>query len=146
MKINNFNFPEDLYYDEKHGWARVEGKKIVCGLTELGQAVAKEIIFVGLQKIGLVVQQGKTFASLESGKWVGRVPAMASGKVSSVNLELETSPELINNSPFEDGWLVEIEMSDPAELSNLMRADSQSFEDFIKSEFQKHSKILGGSG
>lgn len=143
MKINQFNFPDDLYYDEKHTWGRVKGNIVVQGLSDFGQTIAREIVFVGLPRVGKEVQQDQTFTSLESGKWVGRVPAMASGKIVKVNEELETNPGLVNQSPFEDGWLVEIEMSDPSELNKLMRADSQAFQEFIKAEMEKHKKLLG---
>lgn len=144
MQINKFNFPDDLYYDEKHGWARRDGNFLVQGLSEFGQAVAKDIVFVGLPRFGIGVKQGQTFASLESGKWVGRVPALASGKITKVNEILETEPGLVNESPYEDGWLVEIEMSDPGELEKLLRVDSPTFQDFIKAEMEKHKKLLGG--
>jgi glycine cleavage system H protein len=143
MRINQFNFPDDLYYDEKHTWGRVKGNTVVQGLSDFGQTIAREIVFVGLPRAGREVVQSQTFTSLESGKWVGRVPAMASGKIVKVNEELEINPGLVNQSPFEDGWLVEIEMSDPSELDKLMRADSQAFQDFIKAEMEKHKKLLG---
>lgn len=143
MQIYKFQYLEDLDYDRKPVWTREKGKMIVQGLFDLGQAVAAEIIFVGLPKMGLEVQQGKTFTSLESEKWVGRIPAMASGKVFSLNFELETNPELVSESPFEEGWLVEIEMSDSGELDNLMRAHSPEFQSYIQEEMRKHSQLLG---
>ena len=144
MRVNQFYFPDDLYYDQKHGWARVNGNKVVQGLSDFGQTIAKEIIFVGLPRAGKEVTQGQTFTSLESGKWVGRVPAMTSGKITKVNEDLEIEPGLINQSPYDDGWMVEIEMSDPSELNNLMPADSETFQDFIKTELEKNKKLLSG--
>ncbi len=142
MNIAGFEFPDDLYYDKKHGWARVEGNVVVQGLTDFGQKIAQEIVFVEAPRVGREVQQGQTFMSLESGKWVGRIPAMVSGKITEVNEELEWEPNLINESPFDEGWLVKIEMADPAELENLMRADSPDFKAFIEEEAEQYKELL----
>ena len=142
MNIAGFEFPDDLYYDKQHGWARVEGNIVVQGMTDFGQKIAQEIVFVEIPRVGREVQQGQTMMSLESGKWVGRIPAMVSGKVVEVNEELEWEPNLINESPFDEGWLVKIEMIDPAELENLMRADSPEFQAFIEAEAVKYKEIL----
>jgi len=143
MNIAGFEFPDDLYYDNQHGWARVEGDVVVQGMTEFGQKIAQEIVFVEIPRVGREVQQGQTLMSLESGKWVGRVPAMVSGKVVEVNKELEWEPNLINESPYDQGWLVKIEMTDPSELDNLMRADSAEFKAFIEEEAEKYKELLG---
>ncbi len=142
MNIAGFEFPDDLYYDKQHGWARVEGNVVVQGMTDFGQKIAQEIVFVEIPRVGREVQQGQTLMSLESGKWVGRIPAMVSGKVVEVNEELEWEPNLINESPFDEGWLVKIEMTDPAELENLMRADSPEFKAFIEEETEKYKDLL----
>jgi glycine cleavage system H protein len=80
---------------------------------------------------------------MESGKWVGRVPAMVSGKIMEANEELEWEPMLVNESPYDEGWLVEIEMSDRSELENLLRADSPEFKAFIEEEAEEYAEILG---
>ncbi len=143
MKIYGNEFPETLYYDEKHNWGRVEGNILVQGLSDFGQMLAREIVFVELPRVGREVQQGQTFTSVELGKWVGRMPALVSGKVLKVNEELEMEPGLINQSPYEDGWLVEIEMKDVAELDALMRVGTPAFEAFIQAEREKNKKLLG---
>ncbi len=143
MKISGIEFPDDLYYDKTHGWARVEGNTIVQGLTDFGQKIAKEIVFVEIPSVGRAVTQGQTFMSMESGKWVGRIAAMASGKITEVNGELEWEPATINSDPFGAGWLVKIEMSNPAELSNLFKADSPEFVAFIEGEAAKFKDLLG---
>ena len=79
---------------------------------------------------------------MESGKWVGRVPAMASGEVIMVNEELEFDPTLVNESPFHAGWLVEIKLDDTDDLDNLMRADSAVFKTFIESEKEKYKSLF----
>jgi glycine cleavage system H protein len=88
------------------------------------------------------VEQGQTFMSMESGKWVGRIAALTSGKIAEVNDELEWEPTLVNDSPYEEGWLVKIEMSDPAELNNLMKGDSPELKTFIEEEAEKYKEIL----
>ena len=143
MQISGYEFPDDLYYDKLHSWARVDGNVITQGMTEFGQAIAQEIVFVESPRTGRDVEQGQTFMSMESGKWVGRIAALVTGKIGEVNEELEWEPTLVNESPFADGWLVKIEMSDAAELDNLMKADSPEFKAFIEEEAEKYKDILG---
>jgi len=143
MQISGYEFPDGLYYDKLHSWAQVEGNVITQGLTEFGQAIAQEIVFVEAPRAGRDVEQGQTFMSMESGKWVGRIAAMASGKIAEANEELEWEPTLVNESSYEDGWLVKIEMTDPAELDNLMKADSPELKALIEEEAEKYKEVLG---
>jgi glycine cleavage system H protein len=142
MQISGYEFPDGLYYDKLHSWAQVEGNVITQGLTEFGQAIAQEIVFVEAPRPGRDVEQGQTFMSMESGKWVGRIAALVSGAIAEVNEELEWEPTLVNESPYEEGWLVKIEMSDPAELENLMKTDSPELKAFIEEEAEKYKEIL----
>ncbi|HET90562.1 MAG TPA: glycine cleavage system protein GcvH [Chloroflexi bacterium] len=143
MQISGYEFPDDLYYDKLHSWARVEGNVVVQGLTEFGQAIAQEIVFVEVPRSGRDVEQGQTFMSMESGKWVGRIAALVSGSISEVNEELEWEPNLVNESPYDEGWLVRIEMTDASELDNLMKGDSPELKAFIEEEAEKYQDILG---
>jgi len=143
MDIAGIEFRENLYYDRKHNWARVEDGVVVQGMTDFGQRIAQEIVFVEMPRVGRQVEQGETFMSMESGKWVGRIPALVSGKVMEANEELEWEPMLVNESPYEEGWLVRIEMSDPSELDNLMKADSSEFKAFIEQEAEEYAEVLG---
>ncbi len=142
MQISGFEFPDELYYDRQHNWARVEGNTVVQGMTEFGQKLAREIVYVEIPPVGKTVAQGQTFMSMESGKWVGRIPALVSGKIVAVNEELEFEPTLVNQSPYDQGWLVKIEMSNPAELNNLLRADSPEFRAFIEEEAARYKDVL----
>jgi glycine cleavage system H protein len=142
MQIAGYDYPDDLYYDKLHNWGRVEGTVLVQGMTPFGQAIAQEIVFVESARPGREVKQGETFMSMESGKWVGRIPALASGKLLEANEELEFEPTLVNESPYEQGWLVKIEISDPAELENLMKADSAGLKELIETEAEKYKDIL----
>jgi glycine cleavage system H protein len=142
MQISDYEFPDDLYYDKLHNWARVEGNVVTQGLTEFGQAIAQEIVFVEAPRTGREIEQEQTFMSMESGKWVGRIAALVSGEVTEFNEELEWEPDLINRSPYDEGWLVKIEMSDSAELDNLMKADSPELKAFIEEQAEEYKEIL----
>lgn len=142
MKIAGMEFPEDLYYDRQHNWARVDGDLVVQGMTDFGQQIAQEIVFVETPRVGRDVEQGETFMSMESGKWVGRIPAAVSGKTVEANDELEWEPTLVNESPYDEGWLVKIEMDDPSELHNLLRADSPEFRSFVEEQVEEYKEIL----
>ena len=143
MQISGYEFPDDLYYDKLHSWARVEGDVVTQGMTQFGQAIAQEIVYVEVPRTGRGVEQGQTFMSMESGKWVGRIAAAVSGEITEVNEELEWEPALVNESSYEDGWLVKITMSNQAELGNLMKADSPDFKAFIEGEAEKFKDVLG---
>ena len=138
MNIAGYEFPDDLYYDKNHAWARVEGNIITQGYTEFAQKLAKEIQFVEIPKAGRAVTQGQAVMSIESGKWVGRVFAMVGGKVVGVNEELELSPTLINESPYDQGWLVKIETSNPDELKTLWRANDPALAELINGDIAKY--------
>jgi glycine cleavage system H protein len=142
MQISRYEFPDGLYYDKLHGWVKVEGDAVTQGLTKSGQAIAQEIVFVEVPRVGRDVEQGQTFMSMESGKWVGRIAALVSGKIAEVNEELEWEPTLVNDSSYEEGWLVKIDMSDAGELDSLMKADSPELEAFIEEEAEKYKDIL----
>lgn len=140
MQIDKFTFPEDLYYDREHGWIKVEGNIVTQGMTDYGQSLAGEIIYAEVPRVGRDVEQGKPFMSMESGKWVGRIKAMVSGKIVEANEELEWESALINRSPYEEGWLVKIEATNlEAELKNLMRATDPAYVEFVKSEMAKYA-------
>ena len=143
MQISGYDYPDDLYYDELHGWIKVDGDTVIQGMTVFGQAIAQEIVFVEAPRAGRDVEQGQTFMSMESGKWVGRIAALVSGKITKVNEELEWEPNTVNDSPYDKGWLVKIKMSNPSELDNLMKADSPKLNGFIEQEAEKFKDILG---
>lgn len=144
IKIQGFFFSDELYYDREHGWIRVEGGIATQGLSDFGQTIAGEIAFVEIPRTGREVEQGKPFMSIESGKWVGRLSALVSGKIVDVNKDLEWEPEAINSFPYDDGWIVKIEFHDPTELDNLMKAGTPEFEAFLREELEKYKDVLNG--
>jgi glycine cleavage system H protein len=140
MEIEGYVFPDDLYYHKEHFWAKVEGDIVTMGTNDFAQKLAGQIVYVELPSTGRVLEQGKPCGSLESGKWVGRIYAPLSGKVASSNQELEDNPELINESPYERGWICKITTSNlQEELKNLLRGESLS--EFIKSEVIRVKKM-----
>jgi glycine cleavage system H protein len=142
MHIDRFEFPDDLYFDTEHGWARVDGNIVTQGISDFGQAIAQEIVYAEAPRLGRQVDQGQTFMSMESGKWVGRVKAVVGGTISEANEELEWEPTLLNESPYDEGWMVKIEMADPSQLDALMKGDSPELQDFIKGEMEKYADVL----
>ncbi|CAM4463070.1 glycine cleavage system protein GcvH [Corallococcus exiguus] len=124
------NVPQDLKYTQEHEWARVSGKIVVVGITHHAQQTLGDIVYVELPKLGAQVTAGDSFGTVESVKAVSELFAPISGKVVKVNDELVASPEDINTEPYGDGWLVEIELSDAGQLSNLL--DAAAYEKLIK--------------
>lgn len=117
------NLPKDLKYSDEHEWVRVENNQATIGITDFAQGELGDIVFVELPKVGDVLEFGEPFGSVESVKTVSELYAPLSGKVIKVNEELEGSPEQVNESPYEAGWMVVVEMSDAAELDKLWDAD-----------------------
>lgn len=142
MNIGKYVFPDELYYDKNHGWALVEGNTVTQGVSEFAQKISKEIVYVEVPRAGRTVEQGKTFMSMESGKWVGRIAAMVSGVIAEANEELEWDVAPINEDPFGEGWLAKIEASDLGELDNLFKASDAEFQAFIESEIERYRDIL----
>jgi glycine cleavage system H protein len=139
MEIEGYFFPDDLYYHKEHYWAKIEGGKVVIGTTDFAQKLAGQIVYVELPAAGRTVEQGKPCGSMESGKWVGRIYSPVSGKVEASNQDLEDTPELINDSPYEKGWICKIIPSNlQEELKNLMKGNSLT--EFIKSEIKRVKK------
>ncbi|MGD1012052.1 MAG: glycine cleavage system protein GcvH [Acidimicrobiales bacterium] len=111
--VNNCNLPEDLYYVVgKHVWARFEDGLVTVGMTDVAQNMAKTIIAVTPKAVGKVVQKGRNIATVESGKWVGPVPAPVSGEIVAVNEALAASPSRVNSDPYGAGWVARLRPSD----------------------------------
>ena len=138
-EIEGFDFPEGLYYTEDHVWIKVEGGTAKIGLTDFGQYVAGDILFVEAPNPGREIEKGEAFMSMESGKWVGRVKAPVSGKILESNEDLEWESDLVNEDPYGKGWLTKLEIADESELESLLRVDSDTFANFIATEKQKYS-------
>lgn len=116
-------FPKNLRYSEEHEWVRVEGNKAYIGITSFAQSELGDIVFVELPEVGATIQQDEPFGSVESVKTVSELYAPVTGKVVEVNGELEDAPELVNSSPYEQAWMIVVELSDASGLDKLMDAD-----------------------
>ena len=138
--IDQFEFPDELYYDQEHVWARVEGDVVTIGMSQFGQDLAGEIVYVEVPRVGRTVSKGEPFMSMESGKWVGRVKSPVSGEIVEANEEIEWESTLVNQDPYGEGWLAKIQASDLGELDDLMRANSPGFAAFIAEERAKYDK------
>jgi glycine cleavage system H protein len=115
--------PKNLKYHREHAWARVDGDMAVFGLTTFAQESLGDVVYIELPEIGTDVVAGQPYAEVESVKAVSDVYAPLSGSVVEVNEEVVDAPELINESPFETGWLVKVQLGDPGEQDDLMTAD-----------------------
>ncbi len=123
-EINELNLPDDLRYADDHEWARVEGDKVRVGLDDYAQDQLGDIVFVELPQVGDTFKQGEEFATVESVKAVVECYLPVGGEIIAVNSELEESPELINKSPYGDGWMVDVKPIDLSEMDALMTSDA----------------------
>ncbi len=117
------NVPDDLRYSTEHEWARrVDGDKVRVGITDFAQDALGDVVYVDLPAVGTSVSSGESVGELESTKSVSEMYAPVSGSVTASNDALADQPELLNTDPYGDGWLIEIAMSNPAELDAMMDA------------------------
>jgi glycine cleavage system H protein len=124
VKVENFEVPEGLYYSKDFVWAKVEGDKVRMGITDYAQKQLREIVYAELPEAGAELKQNEPYGTLESVKAVSDLVAAVSGTVEEVNEEVQSQPEILNEDPYEKGWLVVVKPSNlQAELANLMDFD-----------------------
>lgn len=126
------DFPDELKYTEEHEWVMVEAEVATIGITDFAQDQLGDVVFVELPEVGDELELGKPLGVVESVKAVSDVYAPLSGEVVEVNNDLPDEPEMLNTSPYEDGWMIKIKLSNMDELDDLM--DSASYEDFIEQD------------
>lgn len=114
--------PNELYYTESHEWIHVEDDIATIGITDFAQHELGDIVFVELPDVGMKVSSGEPCGSIEAVKAVEDLLSPISGKVVESNGDLEDSPDLINKSPYEDGWIMKVRISNMDELENLLSA------------------------
>ncbi|SMO73322.1 glycine cleavage system protein GcvH [Melghirimyces algeriensis] len=118
------NLPNELKYSEEHEWVKQEGdNRVKIGITDFAQDELGDIVFVELPEVGDELEYNSPFGSVESVKTVSELYAPVSGKVVEINSELDESPEKVNESPYDEGWMITVEMKDSSELDRLMDAD-----------------------
>jgi glycine cleavage system H protein len=126
------NFPEDLKYTREHEWCRVKGNRAIVGITDHAQDALGDIVYLELPEVGEEVKKGETFGVVESTKAVSDLFAPVSGKVVEVNGPLADAPETINEDPYEEGWMIQIEIADPADLKDLL--EPAAYRKFVEEE------------
>ena len=124
------NIPANLKYTKEHEWARIEGNRVVVGVTSHAQEALGDVVYVELPKVGATVTAGKQFGVIESTKAVSDLYSPLSGKVVKANDALTDNPQTINSDPYGAGWIIEIELSDSKELAGLM--DATAYGELLK--------------
>jgi glycine cleavage system H protein len=120
---------DGLLYSDKHMWVRVEGKKVVFGLTDHAQKELGDVVFVELPKIGSHIESGDEIGALESVKTIEPLYTPVSGKVTRINDKLPDMPDEINKYPYDEGWVAYVDLDEVSQLDSLMT--SQAYRDFI---------------
>lgn len=116
------NFPENLKYTKEHEWVLIEGDTATVGISDFAQGELGDIVFVEIETKGQTLAKDATFGTVEAVKTVSDLFMPLSGEITDVNPALESSPELINSDPYQQGWMVKIKMSNAAEASELLDA------------------------
>lgn len=116
------NIPHDLKYSKEHEWVRVEGTRAYVGITDFAQDELGDIVFVELPEVGQKTSANSTFGTVESVKTVSDLFAPIAGSVLEVNEKLQDNPELVNQDPYGDGWMVVVEIANPDEIKGLLDA------------------------
>jgi glycine cleavage system H protein len=124
LTLADESYPDDLKYHAEHDWARIEGEEATFGITWFAQDQLGEVVFYDPPAVGDTLEANKPYAEVESVKAVSDVFAPLSGEVVAVNEELSGAPELINDDPYDRGWLVRVKLSDPGEVESLLDVDA----------------------
>lgn len=141
VKIEDNDFPEDLYYHREHMWVKVEEGKVRVGYNDWAQEAAGKLVNLNTRKVGRSVKAGKTLGTVESGKWVGPLRAPVSGEITALNEEVLKTPSVINDDPYGNGWIAEIAPANlDEEMSDLIKgSDKETLESWLKGEKEKHA-------
>lgn len=117
------NFPAELKYTKDHEWLRVEGEEAVIGITEFAQSELGDIVYVDIDTIDDEVKEDEIFGSVEAVKTVSDLFMPVTAKVLSMNSQLDASPELVNNDPYGDGWMIRVKLNNPSDVDSLLSAE-----------------------
>ena len=129
-EIDELNLPEDLIYAEDHEWVQSEGESVKIGISDYAQDQLGDIVFVELPEVGDTFEIGDEFGTVESVKAVSELYIPISGEITALNKSLEDAPELVNTDPYNDGWMIEVKLSNPQELDGLM--DRNAYLEMLK--------------
>jgi len=117
------NFPKELKYTNDHEWILEQGETALVGITDYAQSQLGEVVFVDIPTEGDTVQQTEVFGTIEAVKTVSDLLMPVSGEILEVNPVLENQPELVNQSPYAEGWLVKIKLIEPSEMDTLLSVE-----------------------
>jgi glycine cleavage system H protein len=138
VKLEGYDFPDDLYFHPDHMWVKMEGDTAILGYNAWAADAAGKLVSLKTRPAGKEVKAGKTLGSVESGKWVGSLKMPITGKVIEINPALAENPGIINDSPYGDGWIAKVEPSDLSEIDTLMKgSDKDKLEAWLKEEIAK---------
>lgn len=126
------NFPEELKYTDEHEWVLVEDDVVTVGITDFAQDQLGDVVFVELPEVGDSVEAGSTFGVVESVKAVSDVYSPVTGEIVEINESLPDEPEVVNTSPYEDGWMIKVKLSDASSIDDLM--DVAAYQEFVEKD------------
>lgn len=118
------NFPANLKYTKDHEWIKIEGNVAHIGITDFAQSELGDIVYVEIETVGEELKREEIFGTVEAVKTVSDLFMPVSGKVIELNPNLQSNPESVNKDPYDNGWMIKVEMSNAAEVADLMDADA----------------------
>lgn len=116
------NIPAELKYTKDHEWVRIEGNEAIIGITEFAQRELGDIVYVDINTVGKIVKHEDVFGTVEAVKTVSDLFMPLTGEILAFNKKLDTNPELVNQDPYGDGWMVRIKLADAGEVAQLLNA------------------------
>jgi len=139
MEIQGYNLPDDLYYEQNHFWVKPDGdgELLVMGLDDFGQRMAGDIVYIQLPPEGKRLKVGKSFAKMESGKWLGKIYAPIDGELVEINEDLELDPTTINEDCYGEGWMYKIKPDNMDDLNNLIHGQ-EAVEKWVLADIEKY--------
>jgi glycine cleavage system H protein len=136
MDVQGYHIPDDLLYTKEHEWAKAEGPVVKVGITDYAAKTLNDVVYVTSPKVDAKVEQMKSMGTVESIKAVSEIYSPITGSVTKVNAELDNHPELVNKSPYGEGWLIEVKPADfPAERKSLL--DSKAYAAYLENLLKK---------
>ena len=123
-ELEELDLPNDLRYAKDHEYIRLQGDTMIVGISDYAQHQLGDIVFVDLPQVGEIFGKDEEFGTVESVKAVSELFMPVGGEVTAINVALDGAPQLVNESPYGDGWLIEVRISDPGELDTLMSSDA----------------------
>jgi glycine cleavage system H protein len=125
-------YPSDLKYDKEHEWVRLEGDVAIIGISHFAQNQLGEVVYVDLPSEGDSVNAGEAFGEIESVKSVSELYSPADGEIVKVNASLSDAPEVVNEDPYGEGWMIQVKLTDPSQIDGLLSAEE--YEAFVSEE------------